>query len=151
MLLMICENPNNPILKKSVSSIYSIVDSGTFSLSISFPYGTIDLYNWTENRMRFFDVCPLVLRKRVVPYEYNGSSYIIACDICGSVLHRQSQKEIASLPPKVWMLFFIVSNYWGQSEIQFRSLLSRLYIRAAWFSSGSFKFALFWLSWLLSA
>ncbi len=40
--------------------------------------------------MRFFDDNPLVLRKRVVPYEYNGSFDIITCVVRGSVLHRQS-------------------------------------------------------------
>ena len=87
---MIYENPNNPLLKESISSIYNIADFGSFSLSISFPYGIIDLYNRKESRMRFSDGCPLVLRKRVMPYEYNGSSYIITCVVCGSVLHRQS-------------------------------------------------------------
>ena len=71
-----------------------------FHLNIRSLYDIIRMYNWKESRMRFSDGCPLVPRKRVVPYEYNGSAYIITCFICGSVLHRQSQKEIASHRPK---------------------------------------------------
>ena len=53
-------------------------------------HAIMELYNWKESWMRFSDGCPLVLRKRVMPYEYNGSFNIIACFICGSVLLRQS-------------------------------------------------------------
>ena len=34
--------------------------------------------------------CPLVLRRRVMPYEHNWSTYFVASNFCGSVLHRQS-------------------------------------------------------------
>ena len=53
-------------------------------------HAIMGLYNWKESRMRFSDGCPLVLQRRVMPYEYNGSFNIIACFICGSVLLRQS-------------------------------------------------------------
>ena len=35
-------------------------------------------------------------RKRVMPYEYNGSFDTFTCNLCGVVIHRQ--KEIASAP-----------------------------------------------------
>ena len=48
------------------------------------------IYIIEKNVDASFRRCPLVLRKRVMPYECNGSFDIITCSICGTVLHRQS-------------------------------------------------------------
>ena len=82
----------NPDKWPSKKRCFFYIEYSRFSsnhLNICSPYDIIRLYNWKENRMRFSDGCPLVLRKRVMPYEYNGSPYIITCAVCGIVIHRQ--------------------------------------------------------------
>lgn len=75
-----------------LSWLYWFLNIINFQFQLN-PYNNsviIPLYNRNESRMRFPDYCPLVLWKRVMPYEYNGSFNIVACDFFGIELHRRS-------------------------------------------------------------
>ena len=82
-----------------------------------------------------------------MPYEHNWSSYFVASNIRGSVLHRQSykQKEIAPHCPKSGAITYIIILRANRSHI--RLPLNRLYTRVVEKSTTLFKTA--FLSFLI--